>query len=111
MKIAVNVIDTRAELDLSYFIPALSEEEVMSVLEDTVPLLIALLEAQLAWTSTTDLKRLQLVQVHLSLGMMTQAAISSAVYRARVQKDVVQERASIDDLGFPEFGRGPALDD
>jgi hypothetical protein len=111
MPIPVEIKNKRVDLDLSEFIPALSKEEILDIFDDMLPLLKALLDAQLAWASTTDEKRQQLVQAHLSLGMMTQAAISSAIYRANMQKDVTWERTSIDNLGFPEFGSGPEIDD
>ena len=109
--IVASVKNKRIELDLSEFMPSLSEEEVLSVLDDLMPLISAVFETQLAWTSIADEKREQLIRAYLSLGMMTQAAISSATTRANIQKKVIEERASIDDFGFPEFGSGAALDE
>lgn len=109
--IAASVKKKQLELDLSEFMPSLSEEEVLSVLDDLLPLLSAMLETQLAWTSITDERREKLIRAHLSLGMMTQAAITVATNRANIQRKVVEERAEIDDFGFPEFGSEPALDE
>lgn len=86
-------------------------EAILVALEEVVPLLSKLIEAELTWAQLSDEEQVKRLHGHLAMGLSVQGYIALAVEKSNIQKEFLLGNTGLSDIGFPEFIQGSNLDD
>jgi hypothetical protein len=95
-----------SDLDL-----ALHLEAIVDALDEVVPLLSKLIEAELTWTQLSEEEQESRLHGHLAMGLSVRGCIALAVEKSKAMQEFLLGNIGLSDIGFPEFLKGSNLDD
>lgn len=89
-----------SDLDL-----ALNLEAIVDALDEAVPLLSKLIEAELTWTQLSEEEQVDRLRGHLAMSLSVQG------YKSQARQEFLLGSFGLSDIGFPEFLKGSSFGD